>query len=411
MRFFVTSDAPNASTPRRKRTTPLLFAVASLLAFLIILPGFAPALGATATTVDREELRGELAVKKAALSRARAELNALQAELDQLAEEHNAIEVRLAELEEEIREVEKEIAQSEEDLDAVQVRLEERLVGLYKQRSSSVSIYVDVLLSEKDLASVLQRLDTLNEIAEEDQKLFDEVMGYLEASWAAKEVLERKQAEQAANLEKLVQVEEKAAKELASAEGKYQGLKSQISKLKAEIAAADRAAAEAERKRRQEEIRRRAAQAGSRWNNSSNGTIHPPPFIFPVKGAHSFRDTWGAPRSGGRVHVGCDVMAAEGTPLVACVTGYISGLNPSDSGLGGISIYLRGNNGYSYYYCHLERIASGIQRGTPVKAGQVIGYVGHTGNAARTLPHLHFGMRPGGGKYVNPYATLKYYDQ
>ena len=104
-------------------------------------------------------------------------------------------------------------------------------------------------------------------------------------------------------------------------------------------------------------------------------------------------------------------MATTGTPLVACVTGTIRSLCPSDIGLGGISIHLLGDNGYIYFYCHLDGIASGIQRGTAVKAGQVIGYVGHTGNASRNLPHLHFGMRPGGGKYVNPYATLKYYDQ
>jgi murein DD-endopeptidase MepM/ murein hydrolase activator NlpD len=379
------------------------------LLFLLILPSFTPTLGSTTlTTVDREALNKELAEKKTALSQAKAQLNALQAEFDQLAVAHNAIEVRLAELEDEVREAEKDITQAEQDLSAVQARLEERLVSLYKQRSSSVSVVVEVLLNEDDLASVLKRLDTVNDIAEKDQELFDEVTGYLEASWAAKEVLQQKQAEQAANLEKLVRVEDETYQKLAASSGQYEALKSQVSKLKAEIAKADAEATAAEKRRLQERI---ARQAGKAWDNSSDGTIQPPPFTFPVRGAHSFADTWGAPRSGGRVHRGTDVMAAEGTPLVAVVPGIISGLCPTDVGLGGISIYLRGNNGYVYFYCHLNRIADGITRGVSVKAGQVVGYVGTTGNAGRNSPHLHFAMRPGGGGSVNPYATLKYYDQ
>jgi murein DD-endopeptidase MepM/ murein hydrolase activator NlpD len=384
------------------------FVAALLLLFLLILPSFTPTLGGTGTTLDRQKLAEELAVQKAALSQASAELNALQADFDKLAVEHNAIEVRLAELEGEIREAEKDIAQAEQDLSAVQARLEERLVSLYKQKSSSVSVYVEVLLNEDDLASVLKRVDTLNDIAQEDQELFDEVTGYLEASWAAKELLQQKQAEQATDLERLVQVEEETYQKLASSSSQYQALKSQVSKLKAEIAKVDAETAAAEKRRLQAKI---ARQAGLAWDNGSDGTIQPPPFTFPVQGVHSFADTWGAPRSGGRVHRGCDVMAAEGTPLVACVTGIITSLCPSDIGLGGIYINLRGNNGYVYFYCHLSRIAPGIGRGTSVKAGQVVGYVGTTGNASRTCPHLHFGMRPGGGGNVNPYATLKYYDQ
>ena len=102
-------------------------------------------------------------------------------------------------------------------------------------------------------------------------------------------------------------------------------------------------------------------------------------------------------------------MAALGTPLVACVNGTISRVNRTDTGLGGISIHLKGNNGYVYYYAHLDSIASGIEVGTTVKAGRTVGYVGSTGNAGR-CNHLHFGMQPGGGVSVNPYATLKFYD-
>lgn len=102
-------------------------------------------------------------------------------------------------------------------------------------------------------------------------------------------------------------------------------------------------------------------------------------------------------------------MAANGTPLVACVNGTISGVKYIESGLGGITVHLRGDNGYIYYYAHLDRVAAGVKVGLVVKAGTTIGYVGHTGNAGR-CNHLHFGIQPGGRVSVNPYATLRFYD-
>jgi murein DD-endopeptidase MepM/ murein hydrolase activator NlpD len=129
-------------------------------------------------------------------------------------------------------------------------------------------------------------------------------------------------------------------------------------------------------------------------------------FVFPVAGPHSFISSFGFPRSGGRRHKGNDVMAKTGMPLVACVSGTIERVNRHDSGLGGITIYLKGDNGDVYYYAHLSKIESGIETGTSVTAGQLIGYVGHSGNASSSAPHLHFEYHPGGGAAVNPYQLL-----
>jgi peptidoglycan LD-endopeptidase LytH len=129
--------------------------------------------------------------------------------------------------------------------------------------------------------------------------------------------------------------------------------------------------------------------------------------VFPVDGPHSYSNTWGAARSGGRTHKGTDIMAPEGTAVVACVSGTITRTNPSDTGLGGITIWLRGKNGTSYYYAHLEGIAGGIHAGVSVKIGQLLGWVGDTGNAAGGAYHLHFGLYPSGGAAANPYATLR----
>lgn len=126
--------------------------------------------------------------------------------------------------------------------------------------------------------------------------------------------------------------------------------------------------------------------------------------VCPVDGAVSFSDTWGAARSGGRTHKGVDMSASRGTPLVAMETGRIYRL--STSTLGGLSIYLLGNSGDVYYYAHLEAFADGLAGGQKVSAGDLVGYVGTTGNSPSWIPHLHLGWQPGGGSWANAYPIV-----
>jgi murein DD-endopeptidase MepM/ murein hydrolase activator NlpD len=94
------------------------------------------------------------------------------------------------------------------------------------------------------------------------------------------------------------------------------------------------------------------------------------------------------------------MIAARGTPLVAVVDGFAqSKVNT----LGGNTVALTGADGNRYYYAHLDSWATLGQ----VTAGTIIGYVGDTGNAKYSTPHLHFEIRPGGGAAVNPYATVR----
>jgi peptidoglycan LD-endopeptidase LytH len=121
-------------------------------------------------------------------------------------------------------------------------------------------------------------------------------------------------------------------------------------------------------------------------------------------GATRFRDTWGHPRSGGRSHKGTDVFARMDEPVYAITAGVVQ--RHSSSPLGGLGLYLRGDDGNVYYYAHLNSIADGGQVGRRVDAGEHIAYNGATGNASPSAPHVHFELHPGGGAAINPYPWL-----
>jgi murein DD-endopeptidase MepM/ murein hydrolase activator NlpD len=162
----------------------------------------------------------------------------------------------------------------------------------------------------------------------------------------------------------------------------------------ARLVAAQRAlAAKASRGRRGGPVAARAA-----------GVIASGTWICPVQGPHAFSNDFGNPRSGppAHRHQGNDIIAPRGTPVVASVSGSVS---RNSSRLGGMSYFLHGSDGITYFGAHLSGYAASGQ----VAAGTVIGYVGNTGNASGGVNHLHFEMHPGGGGAVNPYPTLVKY--
>jgi murein DD-endopeptidase MepM/ murein hydrolase activator NlpD len=143
--------------------------------------------------------------------------------------------------------------------------------------------------------------------------------------------------------------------------------------------------------------------------------VGPAGLAIPVQGVKQsdLVDTFTAARAGGRVHDALDIMAPEGTPVIAAADGTIEKLFFSNGG-GGNTIYERSADGkWTYYYAHLSSYAPGLKEGQRVTQGQVIGRVGHTGNASPDGPHLHFAinrMAPGQKWYqgdpINPYPLL-----
>jgi murein DD-endopeptidase MepM/ murein hydrolase activator NlpD len=126
---------------------------------------------------------------------------------------------------------------------------------------------------------------------------------------------------------------------------------------------------------------------------------------LPVQGATParVRDTWGADRPGGRRHEGIDIFAPRGTPVLSATRGLV--WRTGDNALGGRVVWVLGPGGDMHYYAHLDRIA-GIRPRQRVDAGTVLGYVGTSGNAERTPPHLHYGIYRAGGGAINPYPLL-----
>ena len=129
---------------------------------------------------------------------------------------------------------------------------------------------------------------------------------------------------------------------------------------------------------------------------------------IPVKGINyqQLRDTWGAARSSGRRHEGIDIMATRGTKVLSSTAGVVTDLR--DNKLGGKVIWIAGPAGSYHYYAHLDKHKRGLDVGDWVKKGQVIGYVGNTGNARGGSPHLHYGvyLSGKGSGAVNPYYFL-----
>lgn len=327
------------------------------------------------------------------------DIRAAQARADQATAAFAAAETRRYEIEAQIERVQARISATETDLDLLRSRLREMAVNEYVRAGTSPPSIFDEDVNRQVRANALAEiltgsdtdaLDAYRAVAadlDQDEQVLDRLLdeqGDLVAE------LESAQADMNAELERLRRLEAERQAEIDRREAAERARLAEIARQ--------------EERRRQEEAERNRRTTTTTTPAPTNPTTPTTPiasgsWICPVQGPHSFIDSWGAPRSGGRQHKGVDMMAARGTPVVAPVAGTVT---HRGNAIGGMSFHLNGVDGHYYYGTHLSAYGNGGQ----VQAGTIVGYVGDTGNA-RGNPHLHFEIHPNGGSAVNPTPTVR----
>lgn len=373
------------------------------------------------------------------LNRARGEIEKIQSDSQELGDRIQEGWARQLQLEHEIESLETSINFARMKLAETRKRLEHVAVEMYMASASGISMALVFNSGNDDYQA---GLEYLRRVSGSDENLISELRSYQSQLDRQTQRLVEASAEQDTLLADLVAMATQLQNDLAAAQGFYDVLVEQKRREDEE-----RRRLEEERRQREAEERRiflststtttlaaptttnqvttttttqptttttqaattttqpntTTTQSGTTTTTSPGGPVGG---ACPVAGPVSFTDTWGAPRSGGRTHQGVDMIAARGTPIVAIYNSVVWRLNPVDTGLGGITVWLQRPNGDRFYYAHLDSLAA-ISVGQQVSEGEVIGYNGSTGNAPDWLPHLHFEFHPSGSGAVNPYPLVR----
>lgn len=364
-------------------------AAAVLVLAVLVVAGLAAPARATVTAQQVEE--------------ARQRLREVSARLEGEVTRYEAALLEESELRDRIANIRIELTSREQELTAARAAARARVAEMYIAAGSENNITLLGGGSGQGPA----RLAYLDSVALTDRELVNRLeqarRDYSRQQTLLVETLAR-QEQVSADLQELV---DGIYGDLEEANAEYQEVKEEWNRQ------------EAERLRREEEERRRqewlATSTTTPGGGGNPGTTSPPSgttttlppappgtMMCPVDGATTFRDSWGEPRPGGRGHTGVDMIAAIGTPLVAIENGVVYNMNWHYAG--GIGLTIAGDSGDSWYYAHLNGYAAGITDGTRVAAGQLVGYVGETGNAAG--PHLHLAHILSSGVYVDPYPVV-----
>jgi murein DD-endopeptidase MepM/ murein hydrolase activator NlpD len=376
-----------------------------LLVSLTLLFATAAVSGASAQTKDDVEKA------EAAQERAYQELVDTRRELDAAVNAYEDVAEQVFEVSYRLERLDARIGQDQDAAAELRDTAQALVVEAYMNGSSASSVTValeaetiqDVVTSQAlyERANELSvaTLDRLDSVSRELDRLSTDLEVDQEELSRLEVIAERA----------LLRVEELLAKSKATHERKTDAAQAAVARYEAEQAR--KRAAEAARRAREAAARQAAARSSS--GGSSGGSAAPRggsggggSTVFgylacPSGTPMAFRDTWGAPRSGGRSHKGTDIFASKGTRVVAVTDGRV---RVGNGGLGGKSIWLYGSDGNAYYYAHLDSWQ--VTNGTRVGQGDLIATVGNTGNARGGANHTHFQLHPGGGSPRNPYPTL-----
>ena len=343
--------------------------------------------------VSAASTQGELARARKELTALRRELRPLRAQANALHAEIVSITTRLVQAQAQVealefarQEAQKALDLSREEAARLQENLDARARDAYIRGPAGA---LELILEADSLANLANRVGFLEVLNEADANVADGLR-----------VERQRIAEFRAQLTSYLKEKERLLTQLQRQrvvlEARFQELET------AREAVADKV------EEAQDVVSKLEAQQARSYLQQYGITVGPPlgadgPFYrCPVAGPLSYVDSWGAPRSGGRSHQGTDMFSLMGVEIVAPFDGTAE---EHLDGLGGftVNVYASANADY-VYNAHMSRFA-GVD-GQKVKAGDVIGYVGESGNAAGTSPHDHIQYSPGGGSPVNPYPYL-----
>ena len=334
-----------------------------------------------ASATDEKDVEAAEAARKAAYDR----LVEVNQQLEDAIFEYQAINAELDELTHRIEVILDRIADHESTVSTLKMRARDLVTQAYI--ASGNNDIIDIAFEADSIQDLLTSQVLLDRAGDRDLVELDRL-----------DALTREMD----RLRQSVKEDQDRVQELSDEAAEVVGRLDELQAERAEEYERQDAAARQARTDYEAEQRRKALEEAARKRGTDRGIGPVRGFVCPVAGNVSFINDWGFPRSGGRRHQGNDMFAARGTPVVAVGNGTVS---LKSNSLGGISAYLRTSSAM-YYYAHLDGYAAGVSSGQTLSAGDAIGYVGNTGNARGSSPHLHFQIHPGGGKPVNPYPTI-----
>ena len=374
--------------PWRRRATALVLLIIATLSVSV----------APASSIDEEEVEeARQAREQAARDRAAA-----LTDLDSAIASYEALNAELQELTFRVGRVRSQIDLYESQSRDLRDLIRERAVDSYMNGE------------ERDGLSAIFNPDVVQQslIAREVLALaVDQDSSSLDSLLAVTAEMERLQEELATDTARVEELRVEADAVVVRMNELFAAADEEFNQAQSEFVAASEALAEQRRREEEERQAREAAQRQRDLIRAAGGAPSEgvpmsvtPGVICPVAAPTRFINSWHFPRSGGRLHLGTDMFAAYRAPLVAVADGVV---RLSTSSLGGTVIHLWADHQVDYFYAHLDGYAPGLVNGQRVTRGQLLGYVGDTGDAAPGAYHLHFGMRPGNGAHVNPYPTVR----
>lgn len=272
--------------------------------------------------------------------------------------------------------------------------LEERRADLHRemvQRADELyrggeAGLLEVLLSSDSFTELTAKADMMSEVTEDDNVLIAKFARTHLKLEEFRDALLRRKSKISHTTETLKKEAKRLQKQFKSTAVEYRRVKKALAR------------AQARRARARARIVESVATVERPSPSKVRAKVTAGDKACPVDGPVSFVDSWGAPRAG-HTHVGVDLMAEYGTPVVAIVSGTVT--YAAYDGSGGNMIFVAGDDGNDYWYMHNEQ---NLVMGGRVSAGQQIATVGDSGNATG-IPHVHFEYHPGGGGPVNPYPV------